>query len=75
MNEYLNVKIKRNYIESYKKERADNNRQNDIKYLIVYSTKTNNLQEIPNTFTVFGLTVAHTVIGNIKKITVILRVT
>jgi hypothetical protein len=62
-------------MENYKKQTADNDCLNYIKYLKIYNTKTNNPQEIPNTFTVCLLSVVHTVNGNIKKITVILRIT
>jgi non-ribosomal peptide synthetase component E (peptide arylation enzyme) len=57
------------------KETGNNNYQNDITSLQINNTITNNPQEIPNTFNDYYFTVAHTVIGNIKKITVILEIT
>jgi hypothetical protein len=61
-------------MENYKKETAVNNRQNEINSLKINTTITNNLQEIPNNFTVCPYTVAASVISKIKKITVILRI-
>jgi hypothetical protein len=57
-------------MENYKKhERRNNNCQNDIKSLNINNAITNNPQEIANTFNDYFLlvTVADTVIGNIKK--------
>ena len=50
-----------------KQEIRNNNCQNDIKSLNINNTKTNNPQEITNTFNDCFLIVADIVIGNIKK--------
>jgi len=57
------------------KEIGNNNCQNDIKPLKINNTTTNNPQENANTFTDYFLTVLDTVIGNIKKITMVLGIT
>jgi GTP-sensing pleiotropic transcriptional regulator CodY len=60
-------------MENYKKQEIENkNCQNDINSLNINNTITNNPQEIANTFNDYFLTVADTVIGNIKRITMIL---
>ena len=62
-------------MENYKKELVDNTCQNDIKYLNIYNTISNNPHEIPNTFNGYFVTVADILIGNIKKKRVILEMT
>jgi len=54
---------------------GNNKRQNDIKSLKINNNITSNSQEFPNSFNIRPLSVAVTVIGNIKKITVILGIT
>ena len=49
--------------------------QNDVKSLKINNAITNNPQTIANTFNEYVLTVAETVISNIKQITVILEIT
>ena len=51
------------------------NCQNDIKSLKINNTITNNPQKIANTFNDYFLNVTDTVIRDIKKITMILRIT
>ena len=58
-----------------KKEIQNNNCQDDIKSLKINNNITSNSQEFPNSFNIRPLSVAVTVIGNIKKITVILGIT
>jgi hypothetical protein len=53
-------------VENYKKKIV-NNCHNDIKCLKINNTISSNPQEIANTFNDYFLTVADTVIGNIKK--------
>ena len=65
MNRYLNPRIKKNYVENYKKI-GNKICQNDIKSLKINNTITNNTQKIANTFNVYFLTIADSVIGNIK---------
>jgi len=54
---------------------GNNNRQNYIKFLKINNTIMNNPQEIAITFNDYFLSVVDTVIENIKKVTVILRIT
>jgi hypothetical protein len=52
-----------------------NNCHNDIKSLKINNTISNNPQEIANIFNDYFSAVADTVIGNIKRVTTILRIT
>jgi len=54
-------------MENYKKEIWNNNCQNDITFLKINNIIMNNLQEIAKIFNDYFLTVADTVVGNIKK--------
>jgi hypothetical protein len=67
-----NIKTTRGKKE--KKEIGNNNCHTDTKSVQINNTITNNPQEIANTFNDYFLTAADTVIGNIKKVTVILGI-
>ena len=61
--------------KTIKKEVGNNNCHNDIKFLKINNSIMNNPQEIADTLNDYFLTVADTVIGSIKRVTEILRIT